>query len=720
MAVPTFPPLTPRLSNSSLYAKCTGPTLQPALFALGRPIATPCSRRASPTFAVASTSSIAMQMPKASIAEAPPLRLSQSVGHLASPMPSSRGLLGRPGLATNSAMQSVALPVKSAPARPNSSYQPPPVALNGTSVSIPLRSYEPPIARPASISAPSDLLGRSILGFTHPPLSPLDLQANSLQWSHQPFEMTGTSMASARRSWPSPFQHEVRAVPFASPVQSSRTSVSWTPPLLNPPHALSHQQSLSVLAPAQHAFPASPFAQSRPEQREVYNFGQPASSLGPDVASLREALARCQSLLATPEQNPAELSKAMAHCQSMLLLSETAGHMQALAHCRSMVATHEDMWNHPHTAQGLANCQSWVALGMAATNVQNSLLPERYGPLYLASGAASRQHPAKVETGIPNADATLEGPDYLGVADGVSGVFHLGLSPETLPWELLESCGRQFDRYVQNEKESIRRPETWFPELIQAAYDDTKAYGATTLILATLRESSLVSACLGDSALLVLRPSQVEPYRLSSIFRTEPGRYDARRPVQVQRLQVSSPASTKKVIEGAIVNSTPVLPGDVIVLGSDGLFDNLGDDDIASVLERYCSTVPRIQGLGSQEAVERDSQQLQRAATALVDLAIAGVKLDGSQPTLAADKVPANNADDTTALVAIIKAEPAEVCTAVDEQPLRKKKSKKFWSNEACGTLLGQGRSRPVDSRHAQGSSRRSRSAGAAEECSVM
>lgn len=166
-----------------------------------------------------------------------------------------------------------------------------------------------------------------------------------------------------------------------------------------------------------------------------------------------------------------------------------------------------------------------------------------------------------------------------------------------------------------------------------------------------------------------------------------------------------------------MVNSTPVLPGDVIVLGSDGLFDNLGDDDIASVLERYCSIVPRIQGLGSQEAVERDSQQLQRAATALVDLAIARVKLDGTQTT---GKVPANNADDTTALVAIIKAEPTEDCTLVDEQPLRKKKSKKFWSNEACGTLLGQSRSRPANARSAQGSSRRSRSAGAADECSIM
>jgi serine/threonine protein phosphatase PrpC len=591
----------------------------------------------------------------------------------------------------------------------------------GSSVSIPVHSYQPPIARPASISAPSDLLGRSSIGFVHQPLSPLDLQSNSLQWSHQPFslEMQGQPIASARRSWPPPFQHEAIAAPFASPVQSSHTSLSWSPPVLNAPPALSYQPSLSVLAPPQQPFTASPFLQSRPEYREVHQSGQLAGSLGPDAATLREALARCQSLLATPEQNPAELSKAMAHCQSMLLLSEVSGHQQALAHCRSMVATHEDMWNHTQTAQGLANCQSWVALGMAATNLQNPL-PERYGPLYLASGTASRQHPAKVETGIPNADATLEGPDYLGVADGVSGVFHLGLSPETLPWELLESCGRQFDRYVPKEKDALRRPESWFPELIQAAYDDTKAYGATTLILATLRESSLVSACLGDSALLVLRPSQVEPYRLSSIFRTEPGRYDSRRPVQVQRLQVSSPASTKKVIEGAIVNSTPVLPGDVIVLGSDGLFDNLGDDDIASVLERYCAIVPRIQGLGSQEAVEWDSQQLQRAATALVDLAIARVKLDGAQTTLATGKVPANNADDTTALVAIIKAEPTEDCTLVDEQPLRKKKSKKFWSNEACGTLLGQGRSRPTNTRSAQGSSRRSRSAGAADECSIM
>lgn len=55
------------------------------------------------------------------------------------------------------------------------------------------------------------------------------------------------------------------------------------------------------------------------------------------------------------------------------------------------------------------------------------------------------------------------------------------------------------------------------------------------MLLAAIKGTDLVTACLGDSAILVLRPVSFVPLRLKTIFKTEPGRFDERRPVQVTR-----------------------------------------------------------------------------------------------------------------------------------------------------------------------------------------
>jgi len=328
-------------------------------------------------------------------------------------------------------------------------------------------------------------------------------------------------------------------------------------------------------------------------------------------------------------------------------------------------------------------------------------------PLRFVSGSASRQHPAKMHTGIVNADAVDEGACHLGICDGVSGVHHLGIPVDELPRELLRSCQTVLDEEANAEalqaageadargrrasrsrrrssrfagKPAARRdsgsggaqqgePEddgTWLVGVIQRAYDATEAFGATTLLLAALRGSDLVAACLGDCALLVLRPCASAPMRLRAVFKTEPGRYDSRRPVQVQRLQGFSSSHAHAVIQGAMVSTTPVQPGDYLILGSDGLFDNLPDDDIIRTVERCCG--PAALGgswqhqVQQQAAVLPSQDRLRGAATALVDLAISRVRLDQldstqTQPWSAQGDVPANNADDTTAVVALVTEE---------------------------------------------------------------
>jgi len=209
--------------------------------------------------------------------------------------------------------------------------------------------------------------------------------------------------------------------------------------------------------------------------------------------------------------------------------------------------------------------------------------------------------------------------------------------------------------------------------LVEQAYEGTTVRGATTLILTALRESNLITACIGDSGLLVLRPTNKRPLRLRTVFKTEPGRYDARRPLQVQRLPGFTEANAKQVIQGAMVSTTPVQPGDLLVLGSDGLFDNLSDTDIRMVLERVC-TPQSPPGAGPVEP-RCIVEQLRKAAAALVDTAISRVRLNKHvdaeeqipwQPH--SGEVPANNADDTTALVAIVMQDPNAIDLEVSDE----------------------------------------------------
>lgn len=368
------------------------------------------------------------------------------------------------------------------------------------------------------------------------------------------------------------------------------------------------------------------------------------------------------------------------------------------------VVTHSSSWVPPPLERGSIAQQSlsWVPPVDATKGLGPTLswVPpaEAVGlsSLHFVSAAASRQHPAKIKTGIVNADAVMEAPKHLGICDGVSGVHHLGIPPDELPRDLLRSCRSAL--LAAPCQPSDVDDGTWLTRIIEEAFDATQAYGATTLLLATLRDSNLITASLGDCALLVLRPCSFTPFRLRPIFKTEPGRYDSRRPVQVQRLHGFSDANAHAVIKGAMVSMTPVQHGDLLVLGSDGLFDNLRDEDIQYAIEQCCSSAlaqsslqrlqAELRGQGpTGEPLLPSPAQLQQVAAVLVDRAIASVRLDqpedGQWAPWSAEcgDVPANNADDTTALVAAVvadarpavasRAEPIECCAGVLDDIVR-------------------------------------------------
>eukprot|EP00927_Polykrikos_kofoidii_P018591 TRINITY_DN18623_c1_g1_i1.p1 TRINITY_DN18623_c1_g1~~TRINITY_DN18623_c1_g1_i1.p1 ORF type:complete len:803 (-),score=141.30 TRINITY_DN18623_c1_g1_i1:132-2444(-) len=299
--------------------------------------------------------------------------------------------------------------------------------------------------------------------------------------------------------------------------------------------------------------------------------------------------------------------------------------------------------------------------------------------LRFMSASASRQHPTKAQTGIPNADVTEELPGLLGVCDGVTGVHALGISPEKLPQELLHGLRQCYEDagggVFQGRSEDHA---AWLLDIAQNAFATTRSQGATTMLVASLRDAgasgaSLVTACAGDCCLIALRPVSFMPLRLKIVMQTEVTRYDSTHPVQVQRLPgVTDPQlAPETVIRKAKVEHLEVQEGDIVVMGSDGLFDNVTDADIAKAVEWHCSVL--LTTAASHGSARIDGPTcLKELAVLLVDLAIMRVPSGVPPSSTAAAAASAlgittgtvgsrrGNPDDTTALVGVVVRQAAD------------------------------------------------------------
>lgn len=306
------------------------------------------------------------------------------------------------------------------------------------------------------------------------------------------------------------------------------------------------------------------------------------------------------------------------------------------------------------------------------------------GLLRFHSASSMKQHPIKQNMGMIEADAVEESPALLGVCDGVSEVQKLGISPDEFPRELLAQCREILDARQNDTPPPSPRwwpgseDPRWLVHMLEEAYDATTSHGSSTVLLAAIEDSNrLVVAQLGDCGLLVLRPTPSQPERLQLVFRTEPLRYDENKPYQVARLDGISEATVRSVIQRARIDSVPVCHGDIVIMGSDGIFDNLHEEECVSIIERCCVTSPpSFQPLqlpqlpqpphrwsGRRLPPVPSTEQLALAAKTLVDEAL-GVVCVGEvnknghiQWPKEARQTPVGlggKADDTTALVACL------------------------------------------------------------------
>jgi protein phosphatase PTC7 len=185
-------------------------------------------------------------------------------------------------------------------------------------------------------------------------------------------------------------------------------------------------------------------------------------------------------------------------------------------------------------------------------------------------------HPLKVRTG--GEDAVIATPHCLGVADGVGGWNSVGVDAGKYSRELLDRVRKR----VNALEATVGTPwsASWCPvSTMRKAYDHTRSVGSSTccLVVAEPDEDGgarkLRIANLGDSGLLVYRPSTEDV-----LFRSTEQQINFNTPRQLGTGSSDRPECAEAV-------TVEVEEGDLVIVATDGLFDNLYDPEILRILE---------------------------------------------------------------------------------------------------------------------------------------
>ncbi|XP_077215100.1 putative protein phosphatase 2C 80 isoform X2 [Tasmannia lanceolata] len=230
--------------------------------------------------------------------------------------------------------------------------------------------------------------------------------------------------------------------------------------------------------------------------------------------------------------------------------------------------------------------------GSSVASSDQKILGER--SLRLLSGSSYLPHPDKEETGGEDAHFICIDEQAIGVADGVGGWADLGIDSGHYARELMSHSVSA----IQQEPKGSIDPA----RVLEKAYSSTKAKGSSTACIIALTEQGLHAVNLGDSGFIVVRDG-------CTIFRSPAQQHDFNFTYQLACGSESDLPSSGQVF------TIPVASGDVIIAGTDGLFDNLYNNEVTAVVVHAIRaglgpqvTAQKIAALARQRALDKDRQ----------------------------------------------------------------------------------------------------------------
>lgn len=186
----------------------------------------------------------------------------------------------------------------------------------------------------------------------------------------------------------------------------------------------------------------------------------------------------------------------------------------------------------------------------------------RDGILFTAGGNTV-PHPKKTQTGGEDAFFIDNQMMAFGIADGVGGWAGSGVDPAEYSKKIMSNC-QMFASLNYSAK-----------NIVSKAFEKTEVAGSCTIIVAKFHplEEKLDVVSVGDCSMRIVRNGQIAH------------RTDVQEHAWNQPYQLSHPHfNVANTPDDALEYSFHVEAGDVIILGSDGFFDNLWDDEIAEAV----------------------------------------------------------------------------------------------------------------------------------------
>lgn len=307
---------------------------------------------------------------------------------------------------------------------------------------------------------------------------------------------------------------------------------------------------------------------------------------------------------------------------------------------------------------------------------------QRNKPLCFNARAYQRPHFLKEQSGSADADATLTSPMLLGICDGVSQVEDLGLDAAELPKELLRSCESIATAQLVQESSSYAGPIS----LLKEAYAETESLGSTSVLLAVMDNSTQIHGklhpmigvvTLGDCELVLIRRSQTG---LQVVLHTDKQRIGGNNqtPLQLARMTDALDDETDAldaIERGSGLHCLSTYEGDVIIMGSDGVFDNLFLSEVVAICE---DRLPKLKGMDNFQ--QAPVEVLDAIAQCIVQKAHAKSDVTFGKPLQTTPVGAGGKADDTSVVV----AEVVEWSSARHEA-WKRKQSRNRWSFGFCG-----------------------------------
>ena len=237
--------------------------------------------------------------------------------------------------------------------------------------------------------------------------------------------------------------------------------------------------------------------------------------------------------------------------------------------------------------------------------VSNKKLILTFGS-YMAAHPVNRYSPLDSTN---SADALFIDPDLqiFGVADGVGEWETFGLNPGLFPKELMQNFKNEYSRISSSILHMTKEEISLLVKgCLDVAFKRTINYGSSTVLLGLIKDSVMITLCIGDSGFIVFRPSGREK-KLLEVFRSKEQQHTFNCPFQLACFPGPSEyeALTKKgfgsfisllkrsnlgvqdLPEDAHIETITLQSGDIVIAATDGLFDNLYDSDIQNISEKF-------------------------------------------------------------------------------------------------------------------------------------